>query len=164
MSQTIFGWVGAKDIYEFLKQEFKEENDQKKINNILTFKIQTKLTDEKLIKPNVGVNKWTVDTYRDEIKNKKPTFISLLYRTKYSAYNKIYSLQKYIDLINCKYGSNLKINFHYNEARRIYTFILYFSEPGKDISYDQISGYIKTWNRIKNNLNDALPPGIHALG
>ena len=153
MSYTLFGWVGGDNIYKCIKNEFNEA-DQKKINHILTYKVKDKLdTDNaKPIKPNKGLNKWTIDVYKEEIKNKKPTFISLLYRTNYSAYNKLYSMQKYIDLINCKYAVNLKINFHYNEIKKQYTFILHFGEifMNGQIPFDSLMNYLKMWGRIKD--------------
>ena len=136
--------------------------DQKRISNTLNFKIQTKLDNDRPINPHNGINKWTVSVFKNEIKEKKPSFISVLYRTKYSAYNKLYTLQKYIDIINCKYAANLKINFHYNSLKKKYTFILYFGDTDKNLSYDQIQGYIKTWERMKNN-GFSVDPSLQAI-
>ena len=76
MSQTFFGWISP-NIYECIKHEFNED-DQKRINNTLNYKIQTKLDNDNLIIPIYGINKRTVSVYKEEMKDKKPSFMSVL--------------------------------------------------------------------------------------
>lgn len=165
MPQIIFGWTGPKDIYDVLKSDFTEE-EQKKIYNILNFGVNKKLEDGKPIRPNKGINKWTPDVYKAEKAENKQTFISLLYKTKFSAYNKINCLQKYVDIINCKYAVNLKINFSYSLSG-YYTFILYLGDCSTEIKhqssieFDKINEYTNTWNRVKDVLK--VTPKIYSF-
>lgn len=163
MVQIIFGWRGT-EILDLLKQlEYFSENDLKKISNILTFKIETKN-----IKPPIGINKWTPDIYETEVKDQKSTFITRLYQTKYSAYDKINRMQKYISMINCKYGTNLTLNFNYNPKG--YTFILHFGDcssndksltGSSNMEVDKISEYINIWDRVKSTFS--ISPKIYTF-
>ena len=165
MPQIIFGWTGPKDIYDVLKSDFTEE-EQKKIYNVLNFSVNKKLEDGNPIKPLKGINKWTQDMYRKDKAENKQTFISLLYKTKFSAYNKLNNLQKYVDIINCKYAVNLNINFYYSSSG-YYTFILYLGECSKEVKYqssiefDKINEYTNTWNRVKDILK--VTPKIYSF-
>lgn len=166
MAQIIYGWVGEKDIYEVLKNNFSEE-DQKKIHNILHYSIQKTLPDKKPIKPNKGINNWTPEVYKKEKLENNHTFISTLYKLSFSAYHKLNSLQKYIDIINCKYAINLNINFYYNQYQN-YIFILYFGNHSQHVNkylstidFDKVNEYTKTWNRVKDVLQ--LDPKICCL-
>jgi hypothetical protein len=167
MVQIIFGFIN-KDIYEVLKDNFPEE-DQKKIYNILCYTIQKTLPDKKQIKPLKGINQWTPDAYKkaklqDQIENKQ-SFISVLYKTNFSAYQKINSLQKYVDIINCKHGINLNINFHYDGFK--YTFLLYFGQHSTynknvtTLDFDKVNEYVKTYNRVKDILK--IEPKIYSF-
>lgn len=167
MPTAIYGWVDNKNIYELIKNEYSEE-DQKKLYNLLHYTVQKKLNDNKDIRPNQGINKWTPDVYKKEQEENKPTFISVLYKTQYSAYDKINRLQTLIDRLNYKYAINLKINFHYNSVKG-YKFILYFGDfmtsTSTQISFDnqKLNDYTGTWNRIKDKFpND--PPQVHFWG
>lgn len=161
MPTTFYGWIDNKKIYEVIKNEYNEE-DQKKIYNLLHFKVQNKLSDEKEIKPPQGINKWTPDVYKKEQETKTHTFVSVLYKTQYSAHDKINRLQKYIDQINYKYAINLKINFYYNTLKG-YKFILYFGDystsTSTNISFDntKLNEYICIWNRIKDKFSNEQP-------
>ena len=166
MAQIIYGWVGEKDIYEVLKNNFSEE-DQKKIYNILHFSIQKALPDKKPIKPMKGINNWTPEVYKKEKMENKQTFITTLYKISFSAYHKINSLQKYVDIINCKHGINLNVNFYYNEFKG-YVFILYFGnhQPFNKsflttLDFEKVNEYTRTWNRVKDIL--ILDPKICCL-
>ncbi|HJZ23271.1 MAG TPA: hypothetical protein VJ201_02350 [Candidatus Babeliales bacterium] len=165
MPSLIYGWFDNKNIYELIKDEFSEE-EQKTLYNLLHFKIENKLSNEKPIKPYTGVNKWTPDVYKKELETQNTTFVTTLYRTKYSAYDKINKLQKYIDKINYKYAVNLKINFYYKEMRG-YKFILYFGDYIYDrntiVSFDanKLTEYIGTWNRVKDKFK--IEPMIHSI-
>ena len=164
MPQIIFGWVGEKDIIEVLNNLFTDE-DQQKIYNLLHFAINHKFQDGTPITITLGINNATPDVYINEKKLGENNSITKLYDVKFSAYNKIYCLQKYINLINCKYGINLNINFHYYPMK--YTFILYFGkhsigDPNKSsLDFEQINENIKSWNRIKDIFK--LEPKIYAL-
>lgn len=153
MAELIYGWVGANNILDFLKCEFTSENDQKKLNSLLNFKIQTKLND-KDIKPSKGINKWDVDLYNQYKTQKTYNYVTLLYKVQYSAYDKINRLQKFVDIINYKYAVNLKINFYYNGSK--YTYILYFNNSPnskqrfESISNEKIKEFNSCWQRIEH--------------
>jgi len=164
MPTAIYGWVDNKNIYELIKNEYSEE-DQKKLYNLLHYKVQNKLNDNKDIKPNQGINKWTPDVFKKEQETNNFSFVSVLYKTQYSAYDKINRLQNLIDRLNYKYAINLKINFYYNNIKG-YKFILYFGDYSTNtsnlISFDnnKLNEYIGTWTRIKDKfLNN--PPQVH---
>jgi hypothetical protein len=166
MGEIFFGWLGSQKIYDFMSYEFNEEI-KKKIYNLLFFKIETKM-GQKVINPPKGINQWLPEKYEDEIATKKPTFISTLYKTTYSAYDKIYKMSKYVNLINCKYAVNLKINFHFSQKGYDgYTFILYFDSHVKVINYvasmdlEKMSHYLTIWNRLKEKFK--IEPKIHSL-
>jgi hypothetical protein len=164
MPSLFYGWFDNKNIYELIKGEFSEE-EQKKLYNLLHFKIENKLSNEKPIKPFTGINKWTPNIYAKELETKETTFVSILYKTKYSAYDKIYKLQKYIDKINYKYAMNLKINFYYKDLGG-YKFLLYFGEPvykNNIVSFDanKLTEYINTWNRVKDKFK--MEPTVHSV-
>jgi len=165
MPSIIYGWFDSKVIYELIKDEFVEE-EQKKLYNLLHFNIQNKLNNEKPIKPYTGINKWTPDVYQKEVETKTTTFITTLYRTKYSAYDKINKLQTYIDKLNYKYAINLKINFYFKELKG-YKFILYFGDyvyhPKEVVSLEanKLTEYIGTWNRIKDKFK--IEPMIQCI-
>ena len=167
MPTAIYGWVDNKNIYELIKNEYSEE-DQKKLYNLLHYKVQNKLNDNKDIKPIQGINKWTPDVFKKEQETNKPSFISILYKTQYSAYDKINRLQQFIDRLNYKYAINLKINFYYNGVKG-YKFILYFGEYLTNttnlISFDnnKLTEYIGTWNRIKDKFQHDAPQ-VHFWG
>lgn len=164
MPTAIYGWVENKNIYELIKNEYSEE-EQKKLYNLLHYKVQNKLNDNKDIKPNQGINKWTPDVYKNEQETNKSTFISVLYKTQYSAYDKINRLQACVDRLNYKYAINLKINFFYNSVKG-YKFVLYFGDyltnNSTQISFDpqKLTDYTNTWNRIKDKFSND-PPRVH---
>lgn len=167
MPTAIYGWVDSKNIYEVIKNEYSEE-DQKKLYNLLHYKVQNKLNDNKDIKPYQGINKWTPDVYRKEQEDNKSTFVTVLYKTQYSAYDKINRIQKYLDQLNYKYAVNLKINFYYNTVKG-YKFILYFGDfitnTSTLISFDnnKLNEYINIWNRIKDKFSNESPQ-VHFWG
>lgn len=161
--QTIFGWAGSDDIFEVLRQEF-SENDCKILYNTLFFKIETQNKNstkpDKSIRPNRGINNWIVDKYIEERKTKEKTIISYLYGINYSAYDKIYRLRKFIDLINCKYCTGIKLNFCY--SHKGYTFLMYFDEPSKNnIDMQKLNGYISQWGRMKDKFK--LEPKVYSI-
>jgi hypothetical protein len=164
MPEIIFGWSGKESIYNVLKQEFPEK-DQQKMYHIIYFKIETTYKGKdgpKNIKPKTGINPWTVENYQENVHNKTKNIVTFLYGINYSAYQKIYTLQKYIDVINCKYAVNLKINFHYDPSKpkNNYTFILYFEKPSTNqIDIQTIDTYMKQWQRIKQLF--IIEPKIH---
>lgn len=168
MAGVIFGWIGSQDIYNFLKNEFNEQ-DMKKIYNILFFKIETK--DIKY--NNTGMNQDTIDKYYElkkkdknddnnkdikDIKDKNDKLIKN-YQSKYSAYNKILSMYKYLNIINLKYGVNLKINFHHYLSKD--TFVLYFGEFLENINVSKMMEYLNTWDRLKKKFD--IEPKIHYI-
>lgn len=159
-TQSIFGWSGANEIFEILRQEF-DETECKKIYNILFFKIQTIGNNKKPINQFKQINNLLPDQYIEEKKNGgKKTIISYLYETKYSAHDKINRLKKYADLLNCKYCTSLKINFHY--GNRGYTYLMYFGDPSKDnIEVSKLNSYLDQWNRMKNKFT--LEPKVHLI-
>ena len=150
MPQLIYGWVGEKDIIELLKNVFSEE-EQKKIYNILHYKIEKLFPDKREIKPISGINKWTPNIYKKEQIDNTPTIVSTLYKISFSAYNKINSLQKYIDIINCQYGINLNINFHFNPLKG-YVFILYFGNCSQNNNYSPTLDFEQIMEQSKRHI------------
>lgn len=162
-NQIFFGWGGAHDIFEVLRQEFSED-ECKKIYNTLFYNVESKgkTADDKPINiiPQREINTWTPEFYDLERKNPVKTSASIYYNIKYSAYSKIYRLRKYVDLINCKYYTSLKLNFHYGNYG--YTFLMYFEMPHNltmDIS--KYNDYLVQWGRMKDKFK--LEPKLCAV-
>ncbi|QKF93608.1 hypothetical protein QKU48_gp0150 [Fadolivirus algeromassiliense] len=162
-TQTIFGWAGSNDIFEVVKMEFPEE-ECKKIYSNLFFKVETQNKNskkiDKTIRPFKGINNLMPDKFLEEKNQKDKSITSYLYSIKYSAYDKIFRMKKYIDLINCKYCTGLKFNFCY--TNKGYTFLMYFDEPSKNnLDMQKLNGYLSQWNRMKDIFK--LDPKIYSI-
>lgn len=157
-TQSIFGWAGGGEIFEVLRQEFDEEKC-KMIYNILFYRVETKVGG-KTIKPFVPINNLLPWQYAEEKGKKEKTVVSYLYGVKYSAYDKINRLQQYIDVLNCKYCTGLKINFAHSSKG--YTFLMYFDEPCKgSMKLCKVMEYAVQWDRMKAKFTNE--PQIHVI-
>lgn len=137
----VCGWFNNKDIIDILKRDLNEK-DTKQVEQLLNF-----TTDTKNIGAYYGFNQYFYDDY---LKNK----VEKTYDAKYGPYYKIRYLQNYVNKVNIKRITNLKINFYRptwdNSSKRI-SYMLYFGDHDDEnlMSIDKIDGWKNQIERLK---------------
>jgi hypothetical protein len=122
MTDIIFGWYGSESICNVLSKEFNDE-DKKKIHNILYYSIQKKYSNGKDINTRTYINNYTIDKYKKAmhdyknvidsykliIESKKDEDESKEVDNEYIIKNKLKKYDHIIELYNIKYSAHNKL-------------------------------------------------------
>jgi len=173
-SELIFGWITRNEIFNILKTVLNED-EIIKVHNILYKPIVHKNNNDWISHHN-GINNVFPEQYfvhLEELKKNDPEYACDKrldhFKIKYSVYQKLLQLNKFVERINMTHCVNLKINFHCNNRINILgkrcTFILYFEKsyitfiPG-----NAINTYTNYWNRMNAKQNIfTVYPNVYAL-
>ncbi|AYV81981.1 MAG: hypothetical protein Homavirus1_11 [Homavirus sp.] len=160
----LYGWSGNNELYELLKDEF-NELQKKNLEQLLNFKIETKD-----IKTSIGFNTVLAKTYKalcekrethDKITQNDKVIINN-FEIKYSPFYKLIHLESLIDIINYKYGVNLKISF-VKSFTGAYKFVLFFDNfYANSLSTIHLQNYIKMWTKLGENSTISVEPSVLA--